>query len=445
MLVLLVSAGLFRLPQLGYSHFYGDEIKTLYLRKDIPAFDFLMNQRKGPMQFLTSWVAEKVSGGYSESYIRLPYAIIGSFLAPIFYCLSLVFLNRRSALIASLFFMLGGFNIAFSRTAQYQVLYLFFGFIGLILASRKLWLFSGLSFGFALLSHYDAVFLLIPLAFISHRKDFIRICATMLIISASFYLPNIIFGYFNQNIIGYLTKRVIGSGYLPNSSPHTLAVYNPLWVYLISLFTFSIVGAISLHNGKIGKALVLWFFLPFFLFQFLIMNPGTHIHNYLLPVYLFAGLGFDVLATRSKAIMYTLGSVVFTIIFAVQAWVYIPMVNTGYPWRDTKFFNMPVNRVSGNYHLYLYGFPYYRSWDKIGEYFDSLSGVRNFYTNDNQTVAEYYLGYIPCIAPGIGFLPQYYIQINDPQIINPSIFDVSANYKQDNTYTEDEYKIYKRI
>lgn len=443
-LFLLVGSALFRLPKLGYSHFYGDEIKTLYLRKDISASSFLMNQRKGPMQFLTSWFAEKASGGYKESHIRLPYGVIGSLLTPIFYCFSLVFLNRRSAFIAGLFFMLSGFSIAFSRTAQYQVLYLFFGLVGSILASKRLWLLSGISFGLALLSHYDAILLLIPLIFIVDRKSIIKIFITAVVVSMLFYFPNILLGYFDTNTVGYLTKRVAGSGYLPNNSLHTLAVYNPLWIYLASLFVFATLGCLNFYNDKRGKILMLWFLVPFFLFQFLTMNPGTHIHNYLIPTFLLAGLGFDVLATKNKAFMYILGSVNFAIVCAVQAWVYIPMINTGYPWRDTKFIGIPVTRVSGNYHLYLYGFPYYRSWDKIGKYFDSLSGVRNFYTNDNQTVAEYYLGYIPYIAPGIGFRPQYYLYVDNPQELKLKT-EIDKNFYDELESEPFIYSIFKMV
>ena len=129
-----------RFTDLGFHHYYGDEVKTLFLRKDKSAFDFLMEQRKGPIQFLIVWVTEKLSGGFDEFYIRIPFAVFGVLLVYIFYYFVRVTLNynRNISLFSTILVALNGIYIAFSRTAQYQMVYLVFGFLSLILFKKFL-------------------------------------------------------------------------------------------------------------------------------------------------------------------------------------------------------------------------------------------------------------------------------------------------------------------
>lgn len=424
LLLILIASVFLRFYQLGYSHFYGDEIKTLYLRKDVSAFNFLMNQRKGPGQFVASWAMEKVSGGYSELWIRFPYAVVGTLLIFVFYYFVRQNFGTAAALYSSIFFSLSGFNIAFSRTAQYQVLYVLFGFLCLIFAkfyhdSKKTWtlLTPILFLSLALLSHYDALFFLVPLFFIVNKKDFLKIALSGLFICLIFYLPNLLLGFFDSNTFGYISKRLIGENYLKNNSLYTISAYNPLYLYPVLLSLLATVGFVKLKNDS-KNMLLAWFLVPFVVFQFFILNPGTHVHNYLLPLTVLSGLGANYLLSVSlklKPFVLLVFSIFFGLIFCLQLWVYVPALNTGYPWRNTSFLGINTDRVGNDYHLYLYGFPYYRGWDKIGEYMSAIKGVRSFYTNDNETVAEYYFGGAPHIASGSNFLPQYYIQIDSPQ------------------------------
>jgi 4-amino-4-deoxy-L-arabinose transferase-like glycosyltransferase len=414
--LILILSGFIRFYQLGYSHFYGDEIKTLYLRKDVSAFDFLMNQRKGPAQFVVSWMAEKVSGGYKELWIRFPYAIAGTLLVLVFYIFVRQNFGVNVGLFSTALFSLNGFYIAFSRIAQYQVLYLLFGFLCLIFArayvdKRKLvdLIVSSLSLSCALLSHYDAVFFLIPLYFIVNRTTLIKIILLGLILPSIFYIPNVYLGFFSTNTFGYITKRLVGENYIKNNSLYTILVYNPLYVYVLFLLTSLATAILRVHSHS-KNMLIAWTVIPFLVFQFLILNPGTHIHNYVLPIIILAGVGLNYLLEkfwRHRYLVIFATSSLLAFCYLVQLQTYIPNLNNGYPWK--------VTRVSNDYHLYLYGFPYYRGWDHAGKYFKTLSGVKNFYTNDNETVAEYYLYGIPCIAPIDAFLPQYYVQIISPQ------------------------------
>lgn len=431
---------------MGYSHYYGDEIKTLYLRKDVSALNFLMDQRKGPGQFITSWVAEKVSGGYNEFWIRFPYALAGIFLVLAVYYFARQNFDFLTALIAAVLFSLNGFYIAFSRIAQYQVLYLLFGFLSLILAKRynqngrlRTLILSGIFLSLSLLCHYDAVFFFIPLFFLVGKKQVLMVLGIGIIISLIFYIPNIFLGYFNTNSFSYISKRLTGYDYLKNNSLYTISVYNPLYLYIVVFAASFVVGINKACMGR-KSMLVYWTAVPFLAFQFLFLNPGTHIHNYILPATFVSSIGLkSVIEKRYKYrnVVAAALILIFFMIYGIQLWTYVPVFNRGYPWR--------IMRPNSRFHLYLYGFPYQRGWDRIGKDFKSLTGFRNFYTNDNENVAKYYLYGVPSIAPGSNFLPQYYFEVKDPQELQQKGTVDKANYQQIETDAEPNIKVYRRI
>src|SRR3989304_8525788 len=98
--VLLSVTVILRFPQLGYSHFYGDETKAIFYNKSISITDFLLDQRKGPIQFVVTWVSENIVGGFNEMYIRFPFALAGSFSVLVFYLLVKNLFGGREAVFA---------------------------------------------------------------------------------------------------------------------------------------------------------------------------------------------------------------------------------------------------------------------------------------------------------------------------------------------------------
>ena len=429
----LISSFL-RFSGLGYSNFYGDETKTLYLNKTIPAFSFFMNQRKGPIQFLVVWLMEKLTGGYPEFFIRLPFALASILSIIVFYLLLRKLFNAKVAFISSLIFSINGFSIAFGRTAQYQSFLLLFGLLSLYFLllfidntlKKYLLILSFFFLALAVLSHYDGLFYLIPFTVIiisnysnlKKSKGIIRwtlfsFTLSLTVISI-FYLPYYLNGNFNTNASGYLSRRVLGSGYSPNNSLYTAKIYNPFFIpfIFISLSLFGIVGQ---FNWK-KIMLILWFVVPFIVFEFVFLNPGTHIFNYYLPLFILSGVGIIWLYDSFKEV-YAQKLFLILIVFLfilntlIMVFIYIPMFNFGYPWK--------VFSPNKTYHLYLYGFPYNRSWDEVGSYLKSKE-ARNFYTNDNITVAEYYLYGIPSTQLVISEkqYPQYYIYVYDNQEFN---------------------------
>jgi len=437
-------SAILRLPQLGFSHFYGDEIKTLYLDKTVSATNFLLDQRKGPLQFLISWFVEKATGGYSEFWIRLPYSVLGVATSFIFYLLLMkLFRSKKVAIFTSLLFALNGFYIAFARTAQYQVLYIFFGILAFYLLTlalsninrRLMFLFlSSLALSLSFLAHYDAVFFLIPMVvyYVSQTKykiivrDILVFALPLVLIAGSFYIPYIASGKFSENTAGYLAKRVEGKNYLKNDSLYTTNVYNPLFVFFV-LVGFGIF--VLKRRTPEHLFLVVWLVLPLLLFQVVFKNPGTHIHNYILPAMIFAGLGFNTIANKYGKPLYVLLAFLFGFYFMVQCSVFIPAMSSGYPFENSSLLGvMPLAKADKNYHLFLYGFPYYRSLDVIGQKFQNYNRVQGFYTNENTDVAQYYLKRFPVTEPGNNFIPQYYILVPDSQEFTEPTAEFMSKY-----------------
>ena len=463
-LLLFVTVFL-RLAGLGYSHFYGDETKSLYTRKDVAASDFLLNQRKGPVQFGTAWFAEKVSGGFDEFHIRLPFALAGILSVFVFYFLVKNLFDWRIATISAFLLGLNGFYVAFSRTAQYQSFLVLFGFLAIYCAGGYLkaetkrqqllsLIFSSFFLGLAFLSHYDAVFFAIPTLFLITKGlrektlelkgalksvvlsllPFILPAAILLV---AFYLPYILKGYFEQHTLNYILKRASGHNYQPNNSFYTALVYNPTFVGLIPLLLVPFAFIKGLNWKRV--LLVGWFSIPFILFEFIFSNPGTHIHNYLIPLFVLTALGIvnvvNLIRGRGLKLAVVYGFLAIVILhFLINAYVYIPQFKANHPWGNTNFGPIIIPAANQDYQLFLYGFPYNRGWDQVRNHLFAQDGIRNVYTNDNATTAEYYLYRYDISEPGANFYPQYYVYVFDGQEFKYPTEEFLTNYTQEKEF-----------
>lgn len=443
---MLLFSFLVRVLGIGYSHYYGDEIKTLYLDKTVPAMTFLLDQRKGPVQFMASWFMEKVTGGYDEAWIRLPFVFASTFSVLIFYFVARRVFGRNAAYYSTVVYSFAGLNVAFGRTAQYQSFLFLFGLLAVLFVllakeknNRKYLLGASLFWVLSLFSHYDGAFFIVPALFLycdnrkraaSFTKLFILPAVSMLL---PFYLPYVLKGYFAVNTINYVSRRMSGSGFLPNSSLYTMLVYNPLYLF----FLLSFPGLFSFMFKEVPKLRIvqIWLLVTFVFYELLISNPGTHINNYLLPLILLSGF---VVSRLNRKLLYLI-AVPLVIYILISFFVYVPRLNAGYPWKDSKILGMTVQRVSKQYQLFLYGFPYNRGWEQISGYFKEKGGARGIFTNDNDSLAQYYLLGTAYTPPGPNFLPQYYIHVFDNQEIdNPK----ETFYAQNASHYELETEFY---
>lgn len=428
-LVLLISF-ILRFYNLGYSNFYGDETKTFYLDKTVTSREFFLNQRKGPVQFLVVWGVEKIIGGNDEFWTRLPFAVAGFGATIAFYFLVKELFNNRIALVSTSLFSLNGFYIAFARTIQYQSFLLLFGLLSILYAlyylksienSRIFYaVASAIFLGLAYLSHFDAVFFGVAVGFIFIQKliknkavwkEILLYHVTpFFLIIGLFYVPYIVGGYFDTHTSDYLGRRLLGNSFAQNLSWYTFWIYNPtiLWGFLMS---FMFVYFFKQARWKRHLVMV-WFLTGFIALEFIFSNPGTHILNYFLPLTILVSIEiidiYDWISNRNFTNfikIYVFGLVlIFSCLFVIDVRTFLV---DGYPWDS--------NQVSKKYHLFLYGFAYNRGWDQIRSYFSTQNGVKGVWTNDNDTIAEYYLRGIDYTPPGSNFIPQYYVHVYNNQ------------------------------
>lgn len=430
LLLLILLVGVFlRFYQLGYSHFYGDETKAIYYQKDVSAIDHFFNQRKGPGQFLVAWTIENLTSSYNELFMRAPFAVVGVVsIALLFFVVAKLF-DQKAALIATTIFSLHGFYIAFSRTVQYQSFYIFFGLLSLhfYLYSKgnvKNYLLSGISLGIAFLFHYDSLFFLVPLfALISSdyknknlsSKNILQVISPIIFITGLYYLPYLIKGAFLTDTLPYLLKRRTGEELRPSSTIYTFLIYNPLYI-LLFFNIFSVFSLLS-KNKKSLYVIFIWFLIPFILFELIFSSSGTHIHNYFLPLIILSSVGvtniYERLSSALKPIFIAFLVFLCAFVLIIQTSIYIPKFNTGYPWKDVTLFGNRLNKIDQSMQVFVYGFPYYRAWDQIVTYLDYEDDGRFFVSNENDTIAEFYMKRFKRFD---GRATQNYIHIFDNQL-----------------------------
>ena len=165
---------------------------------------------------------------------------------------------------------------------------------------------------------------------------------------------------------------------------------------------------------------------PFVAFQFIFTNPGTHIHNYFIPLIIIVSIGIAdfmkmVENKVKKQYFYAFLIYLFGLLFVVDLFTFIPGINNGFPWKASRRYLSFITKVNKNYHLFLYGFPYERGWKQIAEYVEGNKEIRKIYTNDNDTIAQYYLKDVDYTVPGSNYLPEYFIYVfdNQEQVVLP--------------------------
>ena len=273
----LIYTAWIRLQGLGYSEYQGDEILTLDFVdhfKQGKFFEYLFTRNKGPLQYIVNLLTYKLTGGFDEFWIRLPYALAGIlFVWVIFEVTRRVAKNNWAGIIAAGLAASNGLFIAFSRITQYQ------SFVQLLLAltvlifvknskeggrflkasksaeeksqvfqSQTLFLtlgnrqalflrpsllsgLAGLTFGLAGLFHYDALTFLAFACFYFGKRILeskrvqpawgglnpaVAFFIPFLFLAGTFYIPFFL-NPSADSTPGYLAERVFGSGFMPRT------------------------------------------------------------------------------------------------------------------------------------------------------------------------------------------------------------------------------------
>ena len=464
----MVPAVILRLFNLGYSDYQGDEIKALYLPNEGQNFfGYLMDQRKGPIQFVVTYLLKFINPDYTNQLlIRLPFALAGILSVFFLYKLVQIHFEKRAALISALLLGSNGFFVAFSRIVQYQSFTILFMILALYMLSlavkRTDYKHKGVICAFifwalGILSHYDAVFIFPFVLYLmsvwlkrNYKKDPAALRTIIISLSVSgalllaFYIPFIL--SISESTLSYWSGRISGDvSSKISSSKYLFSVYQPIYVVHFYILA-SLLGLAFLYYKAYGLkppkkitfksaasyiALFIWFFIPFAFMEWLVYIPGTHIYVYILPVIIIISIGLDsfldflseklpgtVFAWAYQVILF----LIFMFIFAQSYAVFVDN-NKEYPWEEEKFLAWTFPEPTPIYHLSLFGFPYYRDWEGISEFIKQYPEINAYSTNERKSIVRYYVP-LEKDTNKAGF----YIHIRNPQTFTETASGEKSEY-----------------
>ncbi len=499
-IVFIVSAVL-RLSNLGYSDYQGDEIKALYLPSGGESFfDFIINQKKGPIQFLITYLIKIVGISYDNQFlVRLPFAVVGVLSVIFFYKLINSHFGKKIAFYSSMFLATNGFLIAFSRIVQYQSFTIFFMIMCLYFLSLavsninyiKKGIYLGLiCWALSILSHYDGFFIFPFVIYLlvswfkrteisKSNKIFTFLSAGLisLFLLLIFYVPFLI--SLTESTKDYWSLRISGEGMGRNSSSKYLfTVYHPIYVIHIYIILF-ILGLAFISLGLLSKyclmikklpsiltkffthttelmgmvqkealkiyILLIWIIVPVIFYEKLVYSPGTHIYNYIIPMLVVLSFGlvtlqsliFKIFEYNIVRIFNLTGVLVLFSFLIFQSYAVFVDNYREYPWEEENFLIWRFPKPNREFTLLLFGFPYSRDWEGIRYFVKAHPEIGFYVTNEKTKIADYYLG-IKEGDKSVGF----YIYIKEPQSFTTTISNKKAIYWSENyepVYTVTRY------
>lgn len=425
LLILIVALGAWlRLANLGYSEFQGDE--AIAMTQPLPGdsfIDFLLAQRKGPIQFLITHVLAQVDPSHSHAvFWRLPFALAGIASIWVIYRLASLYFGKIAGLYAGILLATNGLFVAFSRIVQFQSIVVLGTLLTLYWLSLALrhgprgatWLYlAAIAASITCLAHFDgsavvppAIFLLVlwyrrNAAIVSTRKARWHVAVTaalFLVPLLAFYVP---FAFLIQpDTTNYWIDRWLGR---PSVSTTVFSYYNgqiATFVYL----SLAVVGALSLwrRSRETQIFMLLWIVPPLIVTEPFMSAPRTHISTYILPGIILVAQGFDIAASAIargwnritgsdlRAPFSHLAGILVIVVFAGISHTLLVDHRPEYPWEPKRFLamNFPSKVMAG-----VMGFPYRRGWERAAAYLDRHAepGTQYYVTNERAALAEFYL------------------------------------------------------
>jgi hypothetical protein len=483
-IALVLSAGWsLRLVNLGYADYQGDEIKAFYLPTPEQSIsDFLFTQRKGPIQFIITGLLTLIDPLYENEFLmRILFALAGCLALAFFYLLLASLFGKRISLFASFFMATNGFLVGLSRIAQYQSYVILGGILALYFFDKagkdRRFAISGIYLGMvswavAFLAHYDAL-LIAPMALfllwewrLSGIKPW-RVKIKHLLVASGLAILPVMFFYvpflfhIDAETKAYWTTRLVGEAAEKLSSSTLLfQIYQPVYVIVvyISLFVVGLIycvwvflrkrtaiipafGLPDIPARKFQKnllAALAWFLMAFLFMEVIIYQPGTHMYTYLIPAFIFIGLGVFAIEQliqlfkgrqNLKLLFQVTISGLFLFIFLQSYAIFVDHTQE-YPWENEQFYfwtlRSPSPDVTERYALSMFGFPYFRDWENIGEFIREHSDFNSVGANEPDAVTNFYVR-----KSGRRFSPyRYYISIKNPRSFVPILNERMAEIIQ---------------
>ena len=234
----LVSA-FFRLTSLGYSEFQGDEARAALRAAGVLQGyeEVLLIHKKGPTEILLPTNVYALTGRLNEAAARLPFSLAN--IAAIFatFLLGWRLLGPITGWTAALLLALDGYFIGFSRIVQYQSVVFLTSVLTVLIVYRttclaeeraRYWLLAAIILATGALSHYEAVIVALPAAFLLGvlllaREPLARLVRQLVPalltgggLLALFYVPFVLHPNFAATY-AYLAERRIGGQFPYNN------------------------------------------------------------------------------------------------------------------------------------------------------------------------------------------------------------------------------------
>ena len=477
-ILVAIIAFVLRFVNLSYSDYQGDEIKAMFVvPNNQTVFEFLINQRKGPGQFVVTSIVKLIDQDYSSEFLtRLPFAVAGFLSVLFFYNLVEKCFNKKIAFYASIFFATNGFLVALSRIAQYQSFVILFAILSAYCAflaykkdefSKNGIFLTFFFWALSILFHYDGIFnfpIILYFVFLWYKKyvkslsktdEYFRRLLLSLVFSglllSIFYIPFIL--NISQNTISYWGGRISGEVSTKlSSSKYLFTVYQP--IYTIHFYTALFISGLLFFSLEMFKRIFtkiklvnkipsfifdnqttviffIWFLVPLVFLEGLIYIPGTHIYNYLIPSFVILALGIVFIEKIIEhfrkyfipsVISYAGLSALFIFLF-LQSYTIFVENKTEYPWEREKFLIWELHKPTPIYHLSMFGFPYYRNWEGIRDVIMGSEHNGYYSTNERKSIARFY---VP-LKKGTDNAG-YFIHIKNPQSFTNKIQQDKALY-----------------
>ncbi|TFH37777.1 MAG: hypothetical protein E4G99_01580 [Anaerolineales bacterium] len=419
-IALLFTVGFtLRFVNLGYSNLQGDEIRIICRPSNfntiVQFLGYLLGQREGPAEYIITCGLGLIDPTFSsEFFVRLPFATANMIALLCLFILVWRLFNINVAIFAGFLFASNGIFVGQARFAQYQSIVqlgVTAGLMGLVLAIRDVrWRVSGLYLGFlaaagALLSHFDGVFVLPPMAllvlhwwtkykglpeFPQLRKHLFAAVGLYSLLVFTFYIEYV--NRLDTTRLSYWGTRFVSN---PTDTLNFFTYFNPgliPWIYLIAV----ILAFTRLRRSVGWQVILVWLIPPLVFMELIFKDSRASAYDYILPLILLAGLGFSTLLDwfRHRVQIRAIQTVQAGILILVLGFAFISFQlfvdhESEYPWQPKTVLGM---EVTGGYLNGLFGVPYNRDWRAIGAWFErSAEKTQIVATNEKLIISQFYL------------------------------------------------------
>ena len=170
---------------------------------------------------------------------------------------------------------------------------------------------------------------------------------------------------------------------------------------------------------------------PWVIFELIANIPGTHIYTYLIPLFIIMAFGIDTIEFILKMLFKSkFGSAIsiagLVLLFTFTSYLsHVVFVDHSkeYPWENKKFLVWTLYKPNVIFHLSMFGFPYYRHWEEIGNFVTQGKNNGFYSTNERKSIARYFIPFSKDTDSA-----GHFVFIKNPQTFTNEILQEKALY-----------------